>query len=397
MIQARDTRTDMCDGRMRVFVTGNQVCMKRGLDSANIRHYFQANGCRIVESPAHADTIIAVTCAFVGSYVDTAVSMIRTLQDYPGKLIVVGCLPAMAPERFRAAHSGPNLITRDLNCIDRLFPEFQVPYTDIRDAIQPDMKVMMPFDPNGPCPISVRNRMREGREAPYMLRVSRGCNNACSYCSHPAALGRLSSKPLEECISDYRRAIRDGARQICIHANDPGAYGTDLGSSYPQLLHALRTSTDVGDMRWMLWDIHPRWLVKYGPELKDIVSWKTVAAISVPLQSGSPRILRAMRRTTSIPRVVEVLRELRASAASLSIATHLIAGFPGETMSDIDATVDVCRRAQIRSAYIFRFSANPNTAAANMEGLLAADTIEKRQALLAKRLTELGIAVDLFA
>lgn len=380
----------------KIYIAGNQVCMKRGLDTNRMKRYFEANGCAIIESPADADTIVAVTCAFVGSYVETATAMIKSLQSYPARLIVVGCLPAMAPAPFQKVFHGDFIITRDFDKMDDLFPAFTVPYASIPDALTPDTKSMTPYSPESDCPTVARNSITKETKPPVILRIGEGCNNACSYCSHPRALGRIKSKPLTTCVSDYRRILRNGHNAVSIHANDPGAYGIDIGSSYPELLRILNKETGATDIKWALCDISPKWLLKYRKDLCDIVTWKQVVSLGVPLQSGSPRILKLMNRPHLIDDTVEVLRELRDISPDLTLTSHLIAGFPSETLEDMEKSVDVVRNASVKSVYLFRFSANVDTRASRLPGTLSPEEITERQQLLSARLTELGVKVSVF-
>ena len=387
----------MSDNNLRVYLAGNQVCMKRGLDAARMTRYFLANGCIISDNADDADLMVALTCAFMVSYVRTAIDMIGYLRKHHGRLIVAGCLPAMAPEQFKVAFSGDHIVTKDFEYLDRLFPSFTVPYRNIPDAFMPHMNVMKPFFTDGSAPIDMRNSVSEKGKPPVILRIGEGCNNSCSYCSHPVALGPLKSKQLDTCIQDYNRILAQGHSRVSIHANDPGAYGLDNGSSYPMLLHKLQNATASPAVKWNLLDINPRWLLKYREELQEVIRWNRVAAIGVPMQSGSQRILKLMNRSVPIPEVLETLFEFRKSSPGLSIATHLIAGFPGETREEMEMSIDIFRKVKIDLAYIFPFSSNPHTKANKFDGKLTSEEIAERQGEMAKRISEMGVCVNAFA
>ena len=383
--------------KLKVFIAGNQTCMKRGLDAERMKRYFQVNGCTNAKQLEDADLIVAITCAFVSSYVNTAVDMILELKRHPGRLIVAGCLPAMASEKFKSIFRGDYILTKDFENIDRLFPSFTVPYSKIDDAIIPDMNVMKPFFADKFSPLIVRNNISRNSKPPVFLRISRGCNSSCSYCSHPAAIGPLKSKPLNTCLQDYQRILTQGHLQLSIHANDPGAYGLDIGSSYPELLFRLNEFTDSSDVKWGLPDINPHWLLKYREQLLEILKWNRVVFIGVPIQSGSPGVLRRMNRSAHISQVLGTLQEFKNISPKLSIATHLIAGFPGETREDIEMSIDIFRRAPIDMTYIFRFSSNINTKANKFDDILTLEQKTEIQKEMADRISQMNVRVDIFS
>lgn len=383
--------------KQRVFIAGNQVCMKRGLDAERLRAYFLANGCELPDSPQDADVIVALTCAFIGSYVKTAVGMIKSLKPHSRRLIVLGCLPAMNPAELGEVFDGPVLATRDFDQMDALFPEFTVPWASIPDANVPDVQVMTSFDAESPCPIYIRNSVSSGKKPGPFLRIAWGCNNRCSYCSHPAALGPLKSKPLETCLQEYRNLLAAGHRHVIFHANDPAAYGLDIGLTYPRLLQELDAATPDGvPMRWTLSDVNPAQLVRYGDDLLPLFRKGRIQMLGVPMQSGSPNVLRRMRRYFQVDRVAEVLQKIRAASPTVNLTTHLIAGFPGETPEDLDLTIQAVKQCGYNRAMVFPFSANPGTDAETMEGQLTRDEIRARQSLVCERIEALGLTVDRF-
>jgi tRNA A37 methylthiotransferase MiaB len=387
----------MTEKQNKIFIAGNQVCMKRGLDAARMKHYFDKNGCVNVNQVEEADLIIALTCGFISSYVQTAVDMITELKKHRKRLIVAGCLPAMAPEKFESVFTGDYIITRDFEHFDNLFPKFRIPYKEIHDAIAPDIQVMQPFYAERLSPIAARNNISKNSGKPIILRIAEGCNNFCSYCSHPFALGPLKSKPINECLQDYSRILAEGHKSLSIHANDPGAYGIDIGSTYPDLLYRLNEITDSPNIKWNLLDLNPRWVLKYRKDMLEFLKLDRVSFIGVPIQSGSPRIIKRMRRSVPIFDVLEAMQEFKKVSPKLSMATHLIAGFPGETRKDIEMSIDIFRHTKIDVAYIFRFSPNYNTKAKNFYNRLTNKQIGEIQFEMADRISEMNVRVEIFS
>jgi ribosomal protein S12 methylthiotransferase len=371
--------------------------MKRGLDAERMKKYFIANGCILVDRSKDANLIIALTCSFVSSYVETAVEMIRILKKDKGHLIVAGCLPGMAKSKLDTVFSGDYILTKDFEKLDLFFPRFKVSYTEIPDAIIPDLQVMKPFSNNETSPIAVRNSISDKTNRPAILRISEGCNNFCTYCSHPLSLGPLKSKPLQNCIQDYQRIIAEGYKRISIHANDPGAYGLDIGSSLPQLFSILNKKTTKEQVKWNILDINPRWLVKYKNMFFDVLKWKRVALIGVPIQSGSPIILKKMKRYNNVTEVIKILKEFKKIDTNIRIATHLITGFPGETREDMEMSIDLFRKVKIDIAYLFKFSSNLNTKAARFRDKLISTKVDQIHSEMFERISEMDVKVELFS
>ena len=113
------------------------------------------------------------------------------------------------------------------------------------------------------------------------------------------------------------------------------------------------------------------------------------AAIGVPIQSGSQRILKLMNRPVAIDEVLETLVEFKKLFPGLYITTHLIAGFPGETREEAEMSIDIFRKVKMDLTYIFRFSSNPHTKADKFDGKLAPKEVEERQ-------TEMSVRVNAF-
>ena len=381
----------------KVFIAGNQVCMKRGLDAERLQRYFLANHCTLANAPEEADIIIALTCAFIGSYVKTATRMIEKLKTHQARLIVLGCLPAMAPEELNAVFTGPMLSTRDFDRLDSLFPDFTVPLASIPDANFPDVQAMQSFDPEDSCPIYIRNSVSSGKRPGPFIRIAWGCRHHCSYCSHPEALGPLKSKPPATCVEEYQALLAAGHKHVILHANDPGAYGLDIGLTYPLLLQKLEEVTSDAAVLWTLNDIHPAHLVRYGDDLLPFIEKGRIVYLAVPMQSGSPAVLRRMRRYSRVDALISTLQRIHTANPAIRLGTHLIVGFPDETMEDLDMTFNVVRQCGYHRAMLFPFSANPGTPASLMKGQHSREAIMKRMKELADRLNAASIQTDVFS
>ena len=364
--------------RKSVFIIGNCVCTKRGIDAERFTRYFIANKYEIVESPDAADLIFIVTCAFTQEFVNSGTELIQELSKFKGKKIVFGCMPDMAPDQFGAVFQGDYLATKDINKIDTLFPHFKTRFSEIHDGCRP-------YNPaiSGRI-LSTSNQEKAFSSEPIkppanpILLICEGCLGNCSYCAHPKALGRLKSKPIDACLKDYRRILKLNCSLIQIHGNDTGAYGLDINSSLPELLHSLIQIEDDGDVKWILSDINPRWLLKYRTELDHFMNVGKIVSIGVPIQSGSNRILSKMRRKGKIEEILEALNYLKSHNPTLKISTHLIVGFPGESEDDFLSTLSIFDDNLFHSALLFKYSDSEVTHASKLDGHIPKDILDAR-------------------
>jgi tRNA A37 methylthiotransferase MiaB len=199
------------------------------------------------------------------------------------------------------------------------------------------------------------------------------------------------------CIQEYLSLLKEGHQLITIHANDPGAYGQDIGLSYPALLELLDKKTPTPAIKWSLCDVNPAWLIKHRDGLWPFFRKGRICHLGVPLQSGSPAILKRMRRNSRVDEIIAALKAFREADAMFSLTSHLIIGFPGETDEDRDRTFDVVCRAQFQRVYLFPFSANPNTPASRMENQHSCETIRGFMKSFTDRLSAASIHADVFS
>ena len=364
--------------RKSVFIIGNCVCMKRGIDAERFIRYFIANGYEIVESPDDADLIFIITCAFTEKFVNSGVKLIQDLSVFKGRKIVFGCMPSMAPNKFRKVFKGVYLVTKDINKIDTLFPSFKTRFAEIHDGFQPyypaisGRMLSTSLQKNAPSYEPIKPPVNP------ILLICEGCLGNCSYCAHPKALGRLKSKPIETCVEDYRRILNLNYGTTQIHGNDTGAYGLDINSSLPELLHALIQIENDTNVKWILSDINPKWLLKYRDDLEYFIDIAKVVSLGVPIQSGSDKILHRMRRKGKIDDILSVLKYLKSNYPKLKISTHLIVGFPGESEDDFSSTLSLFDDNLFHSALLFKYSNSEVTNASTLDGHVPEDIINER-------------------
>jgi tRNA-2-methylthio-N6-dimethylallyladenosine synthase len=196
-----------------------------------------------------------------------------------------------------------------------------------------------------------------------------GCTNFCSYCIVPHVRGPERSRRIDELAGEVEGLIADGVREVTLLGQNVNAYGLDLrhggegtAPTFSQLLCRLDT---LGPDRLRFMTSHPKDL---GDDLVAAIAElpSVCEHVHLPAQSGSDKVLRAMRRGYTARRYLERVGALRAAVPDVSITTDLIAGFPGETEEDFERTLDPVREAAFDAAFTFVFSPRPGTRAASL-------------------------------
>jgi tRNA-2-methylthio-N6-dimethylallyladenosine synthase len=199
------------------------------------------------------------------------------------------------------------------------------------------------------------------------VQVSMGCNSKCAYCIVPAVRGREVSRRPGEILAEVEARAREGVREITLLGQNVNSYGRDVGSDFAELLRACDAVEGIERIRFT--SPHPKDF--RAPVIAAIAECEAVCEHAhLPLQSGSSRILKAMRRTYSRERYLRLVDELRAAIPDLALGTDLIVGFPGETEADFQETLDAVAEVGYDSAFTFVFSPRQGTEAASMPGQL---------------------------
>jgi tRNA-2-methylthio-N6-dimethylallyladenosine synthase len=190
-----------------------------------------------------------------------------------------------------------------------------------------------------------------------------GCNSVCSYCIVPAVRGRETSRRPGEILAEVEQLASGGVREVTLLGQNVNSYGRDVESSFAELLRAVDAVPGIERIRFT------------SPHPKDfrrdvIAAMAECPAVCehahLPLQSGSTRILKAMRRTYSRERYLRLVGELRAGIRDLALTTDIIVGFPGETEDDFRETLEVVEEVGYDGAFTFVYSPRAGTEAAAM-------------------------------
>jgi tRNA-2-methylthio-N6-dimethylallyladenosine synthase len=198
------------------------------------------------------------------------------------------------------------------------------------------------------------------------INIMFGCNNFCSYCIVPYVRGRERSREPKDIIREIEKLVRDGVVEIMLLGQNVNSYGKNLDNpiSFAGLLREIEKIEGLKRIRFMT--SHPKDL---SDELIEVMknSKKICRHLHLPLQSGSTKILAAMNRRYTKEQYVELAEKIRREIPDIALTTDIIVGFPGETVADVEDTIDVIKRIKYDNAFTFIYSKRTGTPAAAME------------------------------
>jgi len=195
------------------------------------------------------------------------------------------------------------------------------------------------------------------------VQVSMGCNSVCSYCIVPSVRGREVSRRPGEILAEVEGLARAGVKELTLLGQNVNSYGRDLGSDFAELLRACDAVEGIERIRFT--SPHPKDF--RAPVIAAMAECASVCEHAhLPLQSGSTRVLKAMRRTYSRERYLRLVDELRGTIPDLALTTDLIVGFPGEADAEFEETITAVEQVGYDGAFTFVYSPRQGTEAATM-------------------------------
>lgn len=229
------------------------------------------------------------------------------------------------------------------------------------------------------------------RESSYSawVSISVGCNNSCTFCIVPALRGKEKDRRAGEILDEIKALVDDGVVEVTLLGQNVNSYGVEFGEkeAFADLLRACGEIEGLERVRFT--SPHPRdFTEEVILAMKETAN--VVPQLHMPLQSGSDRILKAMRRSYRKERYLEIIDQVRHHIPNAAITTDIIVGFPGENDEDLAETIDVVQKARFAMAYTFQYSKRPGTPAAELPDQIPPKLVQVRFEKLLKVVNEIA-------
>ena len=362
----------------RTYQVRTYGCQMNVHDSERLAGLLEAAGYRRAPDGADADVVVFNTCAVRENadnklYGNLSHLAPRKRSDPDMQIAVGGCLAQKDKDAVLRKAPWVDVVfgTHNIGSLPALLDRARhnkVAQVEIAEALQ-DFPSALPA----------------ARESAYAawVSISVGCNNSCTFCIVPSLRGKEVDRSPADILAEVRSLVQAGVLEVTLLGQNVNAYGVSFADSrlprnrgaFAELLTECGRIDGLERVRFT--SPHP---AEFTDDVIDAMAQtpNVCPALHMPLQSGSNRVLRAMRRSYRAERFLGIVDRVRAAMPHAAITTDLIVGFPGETEQDFAATLDVVRRARFSGAFTFQYSKRPGTPAAELDGQLPKAVVQER-------------------
>ncbi|MGV6817140.1 MAG: 30S ribosomal protein S12 methylthiotransferase RimO [Thiotrichales bacterium] len=320
-------------------------CPKALVDSERILTQLRAEGYGISGSYDGADLVVVNTCGFIDSAIEESLATIGEALDENGKVIVTGCLGADADTVLDnypnvLAVTGPHAYSEVMSAVHANLPQPETPFESL---IPPQGIKLTP------------------KHYAY-LKISEGCNHRCSFCIIPQLRGDLVSRPIGEVMQEAENLVNSGVRELLVISQDTSAYGIDtkyrtgFWNGRPLKTHIQTLAEALGELG--VW-VRMHYIYPY-PHVDKLIplmaEGKLLPYLDIPMQHGSPEVLKAMRRPAHAEKMLERIAKWRDTCPDITLRSTFIVGFPGETEDQFTELLDFIREARLNRVGCFTYS-----------------------------------------
>jgi tRNA-2-methylthio-N6-dimethylallyladenosine synthase len=361
-------------------------CQMNERDSEQVSRMLVERGYRMVEAEGEADVILLNTCSVRDMAEQKAIGkmgMLRKLRKTRPHLVLgyLGCMAQARGESLLQTSPHVDLVVgtqkfhRVADYVHDLLQSRQ--HALIDDVRRP----IVDTDEEPGSQSTIREQEVEIGQVTAFVSIMQGCNMHCAFCIVPQTRGSERGRPIAEIVAEVRSLAERGVKEVTLLGQIVNLYGrhefpkVDDKSPFVQLLEAVCAVDGIERVRFT--SPHP---IGYRDDLIEAFSRlpKLVEHIHLPLQSGSDRILKIMRRGYTAEKFQKLAERIRAARPGMAITSDIIVGFPGETDEDFQKTRDLCEAVSFDNAFVFRYSPRQNTPAATMEAQISEELKEAR-------------------
>lgn len=334
-------------------------CQMNDNDSEIMSGILEGKGMRRVQTEAEADVVLVNTCVVREGAEERAIGRLNSLaslkKQKPGMIVgVTGCMAQKEGEQVSRKVPLADLVvgTRDLFKIGEL----------VDRATTQTERIIAIDDVNKPVFLQDQPvRRKHGLKA--FSTIMYGCNNFCSFCIVPKTRGREVSRPRAEIVGEIQQLVSQGFKEVMLLGQNVNSY-THAGDDFADLLCAVHEVEGMQRIRFIT--SHPK---DCSDKLIDTVASlpKLCTNFHLPVQAGSNRVLRRMKRFYTRDHYLDLIRRVRDRVPGATISTDIICGFPGETEEDYEETFALLEEARWDSAFVFGYSPREGTKSAEWE------------------------------
>lgn len=325
-------------------------CSKNLVDSEVMLTQLSGNGIKVKHESKKDDANIVIinTCGFIDNAKQESIDTILRYADAKengeiDKIYVTGCLS----QRYK------DDLEKEIPAVDAFFGTMELPL--LLKKFNADYKHEL-----------VGERITTTSRHYSYLKISEGCDRPCSFCAIPLMRGKHVSRPVEEIVKEARSLARNGTRELLLIAQDLTYYGLDIYKKR-ELAHLLRTLSDVEGIDWIR--LHYAFPSGFPMDALDVMAERPNICnyLDMPLQHGSTRMLKLMRRGITREKTEDLIGEIRNKVPGIALRTTLIAGHAGETEDDFEEMASFVRNSRFDRLGIFTYSHEEQTHAFNMK------------------------------
>ncbi len=375
----RFARADAGTPKSRTYEVRTYGCQMNVHDSERLTGLLEDAGYAAVPVGEQADVVVFNTCAVRENADNKLYGNLSHLAPIkaanPGMQIAVGgCL----------AQKDRSTITTKAPYVDVVFGTHNIgslPVLLERARVQEEAQVEI-LESLEVFPSTLPTKRQSAYAA--WVSISVGCNNTCTFCIVPALRGKEKDRRPGEILAEIEALVVEGVSEVTLLGQNVNAYGVEFGDrqAFSKLLRSCGSIEGLDRVRFT--SPHP---AEFTDDVIEAMAEtpNVMPSLHMPLQSGSDRVLKAMRRSYRSSKYLGIIDRVRTAMPEAAITTDIIVGFPGETEQDFAETLEVVRAARFAGAYTFQYSKRPGTPAATLGDQIAPDVVRDRY----ERLVEL--------
>lgn len=346
-------------------------CPKALVDSERILTQLRFDGYEVSPSYEDAGVVIVNTCGFIDSAKEESLAAIGEALEENGRVLVTGCMGGgEQADLVLKRHpkvlgiTGPAAYEEVLSEVRRVLP----------NAHLPDPKIDL---------IPAQGVKLTPKHYAY-LKISEGCNHRCRFCIIPSLRGDLVSRPIGDVMREAEQLARSGVKELLVISQDTSAYGvdikykTDFWNGRPLKSDLYNLASALGDLG--IW-VRMHYVYPY-PHVDKVIplmaEGKVLPYLDIPLQHGSPSVLKRMKRPAASEKTLDRIRTWREICPDITLRSTFIVGFPGETEAEFTELLDFMREASLDRVGCFKYSAVEGASANDLENPVPEEVKEER-------------------